>query len=207
MTRPVPFALLRHGPTAWNAEHRLQGRSDQPLSEAGEELARRWQLPPDVAHWRRVSSPLRRARRTAALLRPQMPFTVVPALIEMSFGEWEGRTLRSLEDEGGEEFRRNEKRGLDLQPPGGETPRMVLARLRPWLADVARSGVPVLAITHKGVQRALLSLATGWTMIDKPTVRLRSQAIHLFEIDGQGTLRLQQANIAIDEPDPAELSA
>ena len=29
------FALLRHGPTAWTAEHRLQGQFDLPLSPEG----------------------------------------------------------------------------------------------------------------------------------------------------------------------------
>ena len=31
----VPFAVLRHAPTGWNAEGRLQGLTDIPLSPAG----------------------------------------------------------------------------------------------------------------------------------------------------------------------------
>ena len=33
--------LIRHGKTEWNELHRLQGRTDVPLSEAGREMARR----------------------------------------------------------------------------------------------------------------------------------------------------------------------
>ena len=31
----IELVMVRHGPTAWNAEGRMQGRSDQPLSQAG----------------------------------------------------------------------------------------------------------------------------------------------------------------------------
>ena len=41
----VPFAILRHAPTGWNAEGRLQGSTDIPLSPAGEAAARSWRLP------------------------------------------------------------------------------------------------------------------------------------------------------------------
>ncbi|MEA2780662.1 MAG: hypothetical protein QOK29_2206, partial [Rhodospirillaceae bacterium] len=62
------LALMRHGPTEWTAEHRLQGRTDLSLSEAGREIVAGWRLPPEVAGFSWLSSPLQRARETAALL-------------------------------------------------------------------------------------------------------------------------------------------
>ena len=47
---PVALILIRHGPTLWNAQGRLQGRSDQPLSEAGLAEVTRWHLPDAVRH-------------------------------------------------------------------------------------------------------------------------------------------------------------
>ena len=64
----VPLAVLRHASTDWNVERRLQGLTDTPLNAAGEADARAWRLPSPVDGWKRLSSPLQRARRTAELL-------------------------------------------------------------------------------------------------------------------------------------------
>ena len=53
----VPFAILRHAPTGWNAEGRLQGSTDIALSPLGETLARSWRLPAPTDRWRRTCSP------------------------------------------------------------------------------------------------------------------------------------------------------
>jgi probable phosphoglycerate mutase len=52
----------------------------------------------------------------------------------------------------------NEAAGLDFRPPGGESPRDVQERLKPYLASLAG---PTIAVTHKGVLRALYALATA----------------------------------------------
>ena len=98
----VPFAMLRHAPTEWNAAGRLQGLTDTCLSRDGEAAARRWRLPRPADGWRRLSSPLQRARRTAELLQPFTAVTVCSDLREMSFGVWEGRTVAELRAAGGE---------------------------------------------------------------------------------------------------------
>ena len=54
----VPFAVLRHAPTVWNAAGRLQGLTDIPLSPEGEAAARAWRLPAPAERWERVCSPL-----------------------------------------------------------------------------------------------------------------------------------------------------
>jgi broad specificity phosphatase PhoE len=196
----TPLAVLRHGATVWNAERRLQGRSDLPLSAVGEATVRTWRLPPRMRHWQRCTSPLARARRTAALLTPAMPARIADALVEMRFGDWEGKTLAELRETGGNAFHANEARGLDLLPPGGESPREVIARLRPWLAAMAHEARPTVAVTHKGVMRALLAMATGWEMREKPPVRLQSAALHLFAAAADGTVRLVRANVDLRAP-------
>ena len=56
----TPLVLLRHGPTAWTREHRLQGRADLPLDEAGRATVRGWRLPPDLRDLLWFTSPLAR---------------------------------------------------------------------------------------------------------------------------------------------------
>ncbi len=196
MTR---LAVLRHGPTDWNAEGRLQGRRDLPLSAAGRARVAAWRLPPEVAGFRWVASPLRRARETARLLAGG-PVADEPRLIEMDWGSWEGRRLADLRAELGAAMAANEARGLDFRPAGGESPREVQARLRPWLAEIAAAGAPVAAVTHKGVIRALLALATGWDMTGRPPVRLDWQAVHLFRLEGGGRPALERANLSLVAP-------
>lgn len=194
MTR---LGLLRHGPTLWNAEHRLQGRSEVPLStEARAHLANaRVPTPFGEAVWH--TSPLARAHETARLLGGKTA-RVEPRLIEMDFGAFEGWRLDELRREHGEAMRQNEARGLDFQPPGGESPRQVQARLRPWLEACAAEGGDHFAVTHKGVIRAILALACDWQMRCKPPLRLDWQAVHVFALDASGRPLPLEMNVSLE---------
>jgi broad specificity phosphatase PhoE len=192
--------LLRHGPTDWSAAHRLQGRSDVPLSDEGRALVGAWDLPERARSAMWVASPLQRCQETAAILRRRHRFSgivrVESRLVEMSFGAWEGRTLSELRSTHGPAMAELEGRGLDFRAPGGESPRDVQSRLTPWLEEIGGVSNDVLAITHKGVIRALYALASGWRMDKKPKDRLADGAVHAFAIDGAG-LRVDRLNIAL----------
>lgn len=179
-------ALLRHAPTDWNESGRIQGQADRPLSPEGVAQASAWRLPAALADWERAVSPLLRTRETARLMgwpdaRPE------PRLMEMDWGRWSGRRLDDLRAELGPAMAANEAAGLDFRPEGGESPREVVARLRTWLAEVAVEGRPVVAVTHRGVQRAALVLACGWDMLGKPPLRLARDQLLMLEVDGGGT--------------------
>lgn len=192
----IRLALLRHGATEWNADGRLQGRTDIPLSSAGQEQFADRCLP--QAYGSRVwyCSPLQRACQTAAALglRP----VIVPALIEMNWGDYEGHTIAELQASHGPAFAANEDRGLDLQPPGGESPRQVQARLLPWLQNLAATGHDAGAVTHKGVIRAILALAFDWPMLGKPPVKLDWRCLQEFRITDAGRPELLAANIPLE---------
>jgi probable phosphoglycerate mutase len=194
----VPFAILRHAVTAWNEEGRLQGMTDTPLSAAGEAAARRWRLPAPVDRWKRMCSPLLRARRTAELVRPAAAVAVDSRLREMSFGIWEGRTVADLRAQGGESFAAAERLGLDFHPPGGESPRMTMARIGNWAAEVAAAGEPVIAVSHKAAIRALLALATGWDMTGRQPVKLDWRCLHFFAAHGDGKVSIERLNVAME---------
>ncbi|HMA14765.1 MAG TPA: histidine phosphatase family protein [Kiloniellaceae bacterium] len=188
--------MLRHGPTAWNEAGRIQGRSDPPLSAAGRAAVAAWTLPHEAAGARWLSSPLGRARETAAILH-RGSVAVEPRLIETDWGEWEGRTLPALRAALGEAMAANEARGLDFRPPGGESPRDVQDRLRPLLADLAEEPRTVVAISHKGVLRALYALASGWDLRGRPETKLRDGCAHLFVLAPGGHPTIERMNLPL----------
>jgi probable phosphoglycerate mutase len=192
----IAFATLRHASTAWNEAGLLQGRADIPLSAAGRAAIAACRLPPEFAGFDVLTSPLARCRETAAALG--LGHAVVDdRLAEMDWGAYQGHTLAQLRATYGVDLAENEGRGLDFTPPQGESPRAVVARLEPLLAERARLGRPCLAVTHRGVVRALLSLATGWPMTGKPPVRFDWQGIQLFMIDALGRPRLERYDILL----------
>ena len=87
--RSVKLALLRHGPTDWNAAGRIQGHTDIPLSEAG--LAKMTALRLPVSTTRVYASPMLRARQTAEALGLAAPI-FDRRLMEQNWGRWEGLT-------------------------------------------------------------------------------------------------------------------
>jgi broad specificity phosphatase PhoE len=185
----TPLALLRHADTAWSLEGRIQGRADVPLLPGAS-----CRLPDACRGMRVVTSPLRRCVGTAALLGAP-DAAREPRIIEMDWGIWHGASLSALRKALGQAMSENEARGLDFTPPGGESPRLVMARLRSWLQDVAREGIPTLAVTHRGVIRAILAEATGWDMRGKPPAKLDWGAVHLFNVAADGTPHVLQLNL------------
>jgi probable phosphoglycerate mutase len=187
------LALIRHMPTVWNAEGRLQGQRDTPLDP---HAMPDWRLPPELAGWRYLSSPLLRCRMTAQRLgiTPQLD----PRLAEMSWGEWEGHTLPELRAEFGGTLEELEVQGLDFRAPGGESPRDVQTRLVPLLAEIAAAGAPTAAVTHKGVIRSVFALATGWDMLGEPPFKLSWSAAHVFRIDTEGQPIIERLNLPLD---------
>ena len=167
-----------------------------PLSAEGRRAVAGWHLGPEVDGFCWLTSPLRRARQTAALLG-HGEAGVDGRLIEMSWGAWEGSRLAELRREMGATFSELEDRGLDFRAPGGETPREVQVRLRPLLAEIGGSGRDHLAVTHKAVIRAVYSLASGWPLLGKPPVRLEEFALHIFALAPDGTPQEARLNLPL----------
>jgi probable phosphoglycerate mutase len=195
----TPLALIRHGTTEWNTDRRIQGSTDIPLSEIGRAEVKSWKVPAEFRDFVWISSPLCRARQTAALLGAKS-VAIEPRIVEMDWDQWEGLTLADLRKNFPAELAAKEAQGVDFHAPGGESPRQVMARIELWLADIAAAGKPTVAVTHKGVVRAALALATGWNMLDKWPVEIDWSAVHLFAVDGRGRLTAERLNIAMAPP-------
>lgn len=194
----VALCIIRHGPTDWTADKRLQGRTDIPLSDAGTAMVNTWQVPTDIASRRWICSPLVRTQQTAELLSGNAT-AIEPRIIEMDYGEWEGQRLPDLREKLGEEMAENEARGLDFRPPGGESPRDVQVRLLPWLRDIGSGGDATTVIAHHGIIRALYSLATGWDMVARLPQKFRFGEMHHFWVDQNGTISVDRLNEAMTD--------
>jgi probable phosphoglycerate mutase len=192
------IVALRHAPTAWNRDQRLQGRTDVALDEEGIAVAARWRIDPEWAGYRILSSPLQRARMTASISFPDAEIGIDRRLIEMDFGAWEGRRLADVRAESGSDAAAREALGLDFKPPHGESPREVQARILPLLARVAELERPTVLVTHKAVIRALYALATGWTMIGKPLAKLRPNCAQVFRLSEDGMPVVENLNLSLE---------
>jgi probable phosphoglycerate mutase len=213
----IRLALLRHGPTAWNAARRLQGRTDVKLSPEGRTAVARWRLPEQAGlDWRDdgwISSPLARCRETAELMLRSMGRSMDGAslvlddrLIERSFGAWEGETLADLRARYGADMAAWEAKGWDFRPPGGESPRDVLQRSMPLLQEMLQQERSMICVTHRSVIRAIYAAARGWDMVGRPPEKLADGAVHLFRLSDAG-LAVDRLNLALVDPPIDEAGA
>ena len=195
----ISFYFLRHSTTTWNLEKRIQGRTDIPLAQIGLDKLEGRKIPTtlNISAWH--SSPLSRALQTAAALN----ITVVESddLIEMDWGEWEGKRIKDLRAEYPKMMAEAESQGIDLRPPAGESPRKVLDRLEKWAKKqflINPSGTNIGCISHKGVIRAVYAGATGWDMKGKPQSKLNYDCLQCFTFDGEHW-NVKQLNIPLTD--------
>jgi probable phosphoglycerate mutase len=148
--------LIRHGETAWNAEHRIQGRLDVPLSATGMwQTGRLAQRLAAEAIDAVVSSDLARAWMTGAPLAEARGVAMVaePRLRERAFGIFEGKTLDEIATGHPQEFAAWRARDVDWRIPDGESGTEFIARVLEAVHEIAGrySGGTVAVVTHGGV--------------------------------------------------------
>ena len=91
--------LMRHGETKWNKRSKLQGQVDIPLAPKGIEQAEMTSEGlKDIPFDHIFSSPLKRAYKTAQVVRRDRPIEIVrdDRLKEMSFGTSEGKIIGKI---------------------------------------------------------------------------------------------------------------
>jgi broad specificity phosphatase PhoE len=162
------FYLVRHGETAWNAEGRLCGRTDIELNDAGRRQAERLgerlrALPPSAIY----TSPLRRTVETAAIIArgTGVPPVIDARLVELNYGEWEGRTFADVKSQDAGLYGRWDRDPARVAPPEGESGLEAIARVAPFLDEVrarhAGEHEHVIVVTHKTICRLALCHALG----------------------------------------------
>ncbi len=192
----MKLALLRHGPTDWNAAGRIQGHTDIPLSSAG--LARMAALRLPFPANRVYASPLLRARQTAEALALADP-VLDARLMEQHWGQWEGLTRDQIFAQHGDDafIRCGSQQGTAFRPLGGESTGELHARVADFLKDVASGDGDAVGIAHLGVLRAAYTLATGWAMDAPMPPDLDVSKILLLSLDANGKPSIAHLNLEL----------
>ena len=180
----IRLALLRHGPTPWNAAGRLQGRSDIALSDEARAALAGLRLPAPWINAALWASPLARARETADLVSGRKP-QVSDALIEMNWGDWEGQRGVDLLEDPKSDYRHIEDWGWSYRPPGGETPAEMRERIMSFVDTLQEDAV---IVSHIGIMRVLLALAHGWDFDGPAPFRIKRNRLFLLRYEA-GVLR------------------
>src|SRR3569833_761150 len=124
-----------------------------PLSAAGRAKLAGLLPPAGCEQARAFTSPLGRARETAALLG--FPDAVPDArLREHHWGEWEGLTRDEILARDGADCFERARTAADFTPKGGESTRDLLARVASFIADVGKGGSETIAIAQHNNQRS-----------------------------------------------------
>jgi broad specificity phosphatase PhoE len=147
--------LVRHGETEWTLSRRHTGLTDLPLTVNGEDEART--LAPLLAQHAiavALTSPLRRARRTAELAGLGYA-QVEPNLHEWDYGGYEGLTTAEIRGARPDWVLWTDGVAAGPEDHPGESPRQVgaradrvLARVAPVLGDPAQGDVVLVAHGH-----------------------------------------------------------
>lgn len=153
LTHTVYVALIRHGRTDWNAQGRLQGRTDIPLNENGRLDALRAAQALATESWHALyTSPLKRAVATAEIIGETLRLEPVirDCLIERSYGVLEGK-VRSR--------RRRGRRPRRRPVPGMESETTLTARALECLSTLVREhpGERIIVVSHGGFINTFLS--------------------------------------------------
>ena len=175
--------LIRHGETVWNAEGRLQGHRDSPLTPLGHQqamaIATRLRATALDALY---SSDLGRALETARYLGQAGGHTIVPepGLRERHNGLFEGMTLAEAHTGYPAEYERLARRDVDYAPPGGgESIRQSSERACRALGELAarHPGERIAVVAHGAILSAFRRRALGLPLEAQPRFSLRNACI------------------------------
>jgi len=190
--------LMRHGETAWNRDKRIMGDLDIALSDHGRtQCSEAAALLAGFGVDRIVTSPLRRAAETAAIVASSLdvPVTGDPRLVEVRFGDWQGKTYEEVSTD--PRYLAFASDPVATATPGGETVATVQGRGLEALSAV-RGGECVLFVTHGDIIRTLLCHFLATPLGQYRRIRTDNCGLSAIEV-GSGMPEVKFLNVLADQ--------
>jgi probable phosphoglycerate mutase len=187
----VLLYVIRHGQTDWNAERRLQGQKDIPLNGVGRLQASHnghtlREILGAAEGFSFIASPLSRTRETMERLRDAMgldplAYRTDERLMELSFGDWEGHTLKEVRRVSPEKLLARNADKWSFIPPGtsAESYEILCWRVGAWLQSVEG---PTVSVSHGGVIRSLFRLVAGVDESDAAALPIPQDRILMIDL-------------------------
>lgn len=202
--------LVRHGETVWNAERRIQGQSDSPLTEKGEQQAHQvGERVKKLGITHVIASDLGRTRRTAEIIADACGCVVTldPRLRELNMGVLEKRPLDELTAEE-EQWRATLVNGTEGgRIPEGESMTEMAERMHQALNACLElpAGSRPLIVSHGMALGVLVSTILGLPAHAERRLRLRNCSIS--RVDHQQSAWLAEGWVVETAGDISHLDA
>ena len=175
------LVLLRHGQSQWNLENRFTGWKDIGLSEKGVleakesgRLIKENKIPIESVY----SSVLKRANETAIIAMKEANYdhlfndgelimTKNKAVNERDYGDLTGLNKQETAEKYGKEQVHIWRRSYDVNPPGGESLKNVVERVKPYFESTMKKDLEdeknILLSAHGNSLRALFLILNFYT--------------------------------------------
>ena len=175
------LVLLRHGQSQWNLENRFTGWKDIELSENGileakesGRLIKEKKIPIDIVY----SSELKRAIDTAIIAMKEANYDHLfnngeliiiknIAVNERDYGDLTGLNKKETAEKYGKEQVHIWRRSYDVNPPGGESLKNVVERVKPYFENTMKKDLEnrknILLSAHGNSLRALFLILNFYT--------------------------------------------
>jgi probable phosphoglycerate mutase len=182
--------FVRHGQTTWNAEHRLPGQlPGVALNETGRQqaaqLAEALTVLPISAI---VSSPLERARDTAAFLARgrDLDIQLEPDLMDTNIGNWAGQIIEDLNknDPAWKAYTRDPTTGPEGVETFPQVQQRAVAAVERWRT---RDGIGayVVFVAHADVVKLLIAHYSGLDAGRAGSLLIENASVSLVELEGE----------------------
>ena len=175
------LVLLRHGQSQWNLENRFTGWKDIELSEKGKleakesgRLIKEKKIPIDIVY----SSELKRSIDTAIIAMKEANYDHLfnngeliiiknIAVNERDYGDLTGLNKQETAEKFGKEQVHTWRRSYDVNPPGGESLKNVVERVKPYFENTMKKDLEnrknILLSAHGNSLRALFLILNFYT--------------------------------------------